>query len=57
LPPIASRRADPGVIRARGLSLPSPDTALRIAGLHLHLGSTVELALNVGVADKPALRV
>ena len=44
----------PEVIRVEELSLPSPAVALERAGPVYHLGSTVELALVVGVWGEPA---
>lgn len=51
------QRTDSEVIRARELAFPSPAAAIGRTGPVSCLGSTVELALVVGVADEPSLRV
>lgn len=57
LPPISGRRAGPKVIRAQSYPCSTPTGALWRACPALHLGSIIELALDVGVVSEPALRV
>lgn len=56
LPSTEGRRAGPGLIRRGELSCSSYEAALKREGPALHLGSSIEMALDVGVAGEPALR-
>lgn len=54
LPPMAGRRAGPGVIRTGELSpCSSTATALEKVGSALRLSSTIELILDVGFVGDP----
>lgn len=55
LPPIAGRRAGPKVIRAQSYTCSTSTAALRRACPALHLGSIIEVALDVGgVVSEPS---